>query len=177
MYAIRACFASGTLRCTTNCTTFCWTSKDGPSRASRYAVCQVQKPVVGTRSPAPGGHDGHRGQRPRCGPVSASSVLSRALVRSSSSAMGVIQWDGVSCHHLPWRFFKANAQRPTRRTDRHRIVGSRVERAAPHSACLCLRAGCKLRRPRHCPLSEPHQKRLVASIGEEQLECNIDPPY
>src|SRR5262249_5044832 len=49
--------------------------------------------------------------------------------------------DGVSCHHLPWRLFPANTQRPTRRPNRYRIVGPGVERAASHPARLCLRAG------------------------------------
>ena len=40
---------------------------------------------------------------------------------------GIIQWDGVSCHHLPWRLFPANTQRPTRRPNRDRIVGPGVE--------------------------------------------------
>ena len=127
---------------------------------------EYKKPVVETRSPAPGGHDGHRAQRPRCAPISASKASRRGHRRGAARAQwGIIQWDGVSCHHLPWRLFPANTQRPTPASQSSncwaRSGVSRTSSGSPMPSSRRHSSGG----PRHRPLREPGKARRSISAS------------
>ena len=138
----------------------------------RHAVCRVQKPVVGTRSPAPSGHDGHRAQRPRCASVSASKASRRGHRRGAARA----QWGVIHGTGFPAITFPGGFSRPTRSAPLGVPIGIELlgpEWSEPHLIRLAyaFEQAAQLRGP-GIDLSEPRNARRSLERTAEEMDVS-----
>ena len=112
-----------------------------------------QKPVVETRSPAPGGHDGHRAQRPRCALYPHQKRLVAGIGEEQLERNGVLS-NGTG---FPAITFPGGFSRPTRSAPLGVPIGIELlgpEWSEPHLIRLAyaFEQAAQLRRP---PASTP----------------------